>query len=304
MLTVVASPCLAPDLDRAREVPCIAQRLDDVCRFVDEHLDRSLPTPHVAPAALHGAMRSAVFPGGKRLRATLVVLVAEACAGPRARSELVGRFAAAIELVHCASLVHDDLPAFDDAPTRRGRPSCHAAFGEPTAILAGDALLALAFDTLARTTTKSSRALRLVQLLGEAVGSRRGIIGGQALEQQATVDLHDYHARKTAALFRAAAAGAALAVGHPQEVSRWSRFGELVGLALQLHDDLADCTGDPATLGKPVGQDAALGRPNAAIAFSPEAVGRELTAMQYQITALLGPPSSATLALRVLAGCA
>lgn len=125
-----------------------------------------------------------------------------------------------------------------------------------------------------------------------------------SLEQQATVDLPDYHARKTAALFRAAAAGAALAVGHPQDVPRWSRFGELVGLALQLHDDLADCKGDPVALGKRVGQDAALGRPNAAMALSPETVGRELAAMRYQMTALLGPPSSATLALQMLARCA
>src|SRR5205823_899715 len=134
-----------------------------------------------------------------------------------------GRMAAAVELVHCASLVHDDLPAFDNAETRRGLPSCHAAFGEPTAILVGDGLLTLAFEALVTAPLeKAVTAMRMSRLLADAAGSRRGIIGGQGLELQTNPDLDAYHSLKTSSLFRAAAAGGALAAGHEDDVPRWS----------------------------------------------------------------------------------
>jgi geranylgeranyl diphosphate synthase, type II len=243
-------------------------RIEEARRFAESWIERVMPPVHASPARLHHAMRDAVIPGGKRVRPMLVALVAEACTGASPQRELVGRFAAAVELVHCASLVHDDLPAFDDAPARRGRPTCHAAWGEPAAILVGDALLALAFEVLGGGREDVRAALRLVGLLAECTGSRHGIIGGQALELEPAAPVREYHVRKTASLFRAAAAGAAIAVGEPGEVLRWARFGSLVGEVLQLRDDLDDTGGDAPSLGKPAGRDLALGRPNAVLASS------------------------------------
>ena len=278
--------------------------------FIEEWLARSLPPVGDPPTRLHLAMREAVLLGGKRTRPLLVMLVAESY-GELRHPELVGRMAAAVELVHCASLVHDDLPAFDDADTRRGRPSCHAAFGEPTAILVGDALLTLAFETLAGSPlAQAVAALRMTRLLAEATGSRAGIIGGQGLELQTNVDVLAYHAQKTSALFRAAAAGGAIASGtasddlreQESEIARWSRFGELLGHALQLRDDIDDCTGTAEAIGKPVGQDAALGRPNAVASSSVSEVRCLLHHMVTEATALLGAPTPHNATLRSLIG--
>jgi geranylgeranyl diphosphate synthase type II len=203
-----------------------------------------------------------------------------------------------VELVHCASLVHDDLPAFDNAAERRGKPSCHAMFGEPTGILVGDALLTLAFETLAGGPLESAeRSVRMIRLLADATGSRSGIIGGQGLELQTSVDLDAYHNQKTAALFRAAAAGGAIAVGRYDEAARWERFGMLCGRALQLRDDLDDCVANAELLGKPTGQDALYGRPNAVDRFGVETVQRILDQTVEEATALLGLPSDENAAL-------
>jgi len=272
-------------------------RIDAARRFVENWIEDVLPSRSEAPRVLHHAMWDAVMPGGKRVRPLLVVLVAEACGGDRPHRELVGRLAAAVELVHCASLVHDDLPAFDDAATRRGRPTCHAEYGEARAILAGDALLTLAFEVLARTTENPRGALRLVQILAEHTGSARGIIGGQAIEIEPVVaTLEEYHARKTATLFRVAAGGAAIAAGQEGEQLRFARFGQLVGEVLQLRDDLDDCLGSIEETGKPVGRDAALARPNAALASSPDVVIGKLRATVDAAKQLLDDsPASAPL---------
>lgn len=256
--------------------------------FVEEWLDRLLPVPGMPPARLHVAMRDAVVPGGKRARPLLSCLVAERCGD--GGSELTGRMAAAVELVHCASLVHDDLPAFDDAAERRGRPSCHALFGEPTGILVGDALLTLAFEALGGAPlAQAERALRLIRLLADATGSRSGIIGGQGLELQTNVDVDAYHQQKTSALFRAAAAGGALAAGADDAaVAHWGRFGELCGRALQLRDDLDDCLATAEEIGKPIGQDAANGRPNAVDRFGVDEVRRVLDEVVAEARALVG----------------
>lgn len=210
------------------------------------------------PPRLAEAVRHAVFPRGARIRPRLTLAVAEACGGddPAAADAA----AAAIELLHCASLVHDDLPCFDDAATRRGKPSVHRAFGEPLAVLAGDALIVLAFQTLARGAVQApDRLAALVMTLGQAVGSPSGIVAGQAWEcEPEGTELAAYHRAKTGALFAGASlAGAAAAGADP---APWRALGELLGLAFQAADDIRDAAGDPDELGKPVGRDEALGR--------------------------------------------
>jgi geranylgeranyl diphosphate synthase type II len=208
------------------------------------------------PARLAAAMHDAVFPGGHRLRPQLALLVARACGDPDPAS--ADAAAAAVELIHCASLVHDDLPCFDDADVRRGRPSVHKVWGEPLALLAGDALIVLAFDVLARWAP--ARVAPLVLELATAAGGARGIAAGQAWETERAVDVLEYHRAKTASLFEAAAAMGALAAG--ADPGPWRRAGDLLGRAYQAADDIADAVGEQASLGKPTGRDALLGRPS------------------------------------------
>ncbi|MEQ8585731.1 MAG: polyprenyl synthetase family protein [Thalassobaculaceae bacterium] len=214
-----------------------------------------------APAGLSAAIRYAVFPAGHRIRPRIALGVARACGDDR--PGLSGGAAAAIELLHCASLVHDDLPAFDDASTRRGKPSVHRAFGEPLAVLTGDALIVMAFETLARAAAESPDRLgTLVATLGRAVGTPSGICAGQAWECETNVDLSAYQRAKTGALFAGAAAAGAGAAGHNDPA--WLDFGAGLGEAYQVADDICDLTADPEQIGKPTGQDRAHARPNAA----------------------------------------
>ena len=214
------------------------------------------------PPRLGAALRHAVFPRGARIRPRLCLAVAAACGDddPTAADAA----AAAVELLHCASLVHDDLPCFDDAPTRRGKPSVHRAFGEPLAVLAGDALIVLAFETLARGTARvPDRLAALVMVVGRAVGAPNGIAAGQAWECEPAADLAEYHRAKTGALFAGATlAGAAAAGADP---APWRELGERLGEAYQVADDIRDAAGDPDELGKPVGRDLDLGRQSAVL---------------------------------------
>ncbi len=220
--------------------------------------------PH-APPRLLAAMRHAVFPGGARIRPQLCLAVAAACGEDSpALSEAA---AVAIELLHCASLAHDDLPCFDDADLRRGQPTVHKAWGEPLALLAGDALIVAAFEALADAATRCTpqQAARLPALLAtvaRATGAREGIVGGQAWECEPRVDLGRYQQAKTGALFVASTCAGALAAGRPAEP--WRRLGECLGEAYQVADDIRDVLGDALLLGKPVGQDAHHQRPSAA----------------------------------------
>jgi geranylgeranyl diphosphate synthase type II len=168
--------------------------------------------------------------------------------------------AVALELLHCASLVHDDLPAFDGAELRRGRPAVHRVFGEAIAILAGDALIVGAFDVAARAPAHV--AGELVALLARASGTPIGMAAGQAWESEPSVDLERYHRAKTASLFEAATRAGALAKGYDPEP--WAALGRDIGDAYQVADDILDATARPEVLGKPTGQDEALGRPSAA----------------------------------------
>ena len=213
------------------------------------------------PPRLAAAMRHSVFPGGARIRPQLCLAVAAACGEDDAAS--ADAAAAAIELLHCASLVHDDLPCFDDAPIRRGKPSVHAAFGERLAVLTGDALIVLAFQTLAQgVSAHPHRLAALIATIARGVGMPAGICAGQAWECEPRVALADYHRAKTGALFAAATVAGALAAG--AEPAPWRSLGERLGEAYQVADDLRDASGDSDELGKPVGRDAALGRPSAA----------------------------------------
>jgi geranylgeranyl diphosphate synthase type II len=213
------------------------------------------------PPRLAAAMAHAVFPGGARVRPTLVLAVAAAC-GDDDPVQSDGA-AAAIELLHCASLVHDDLPCFDDAAVRRGRPSVHAAFDPRIAVLAGDALIVQAFDAIVRSSGDDLSRLRaLLGIVSEGVGMPFGIAAGQAWECESQQSLSDCQAAKTGALFAAATMAGAAAAGRPAEP--WRLVGQRLGRAYQVADDLRDVICDAATTGKPAGRDAALGRPSMA----------------------------------------
>jgi geranylgeranyl diphosphate synthase, type II len=217
--------------------------------------------PPAAPRQLAAALEYATFPGGARIRPRLCLAVAAACGD--GDPALADAAAVAIELLHCASLVHDDLPCFDDAGTRRGKPSVHRAFGEPLAILAGDALIVLAFETLARGAVKAPERLPgLISIVARAAGTPSGIVAGQAWESEPKPDLAAYHQAKTASLFAAATLCGAYAAGLAH--APWRRLGELLGEAYQVGDDLRDVVSSAAELGKPVGRDEALLRPSAA----------------------------------------
>jgi geranylgeranyl diphosphate synthase type II len=213
-----------------------------------------------SPPRLAEAVRHAVFPGGARVRPRLCLAIAKACSNDDPR--LAEATATAVELLHCASLVHDDMPCFDGSPLRRGKPSVHAAFGQPLALLTGDALIVQAFQTLALAASASpGRLATVIRVIGSGVGMPGGIVAGQAWECEPKVPLRVYQRAKTGGLFRAATMGGAAAAGADPE--QWRRLGDLIGEAYQVADDLLDANGDPEVMGKPAGCDAALGRPNA-----------------------------------------
>lgn len=213
-----------------------------------------------APKRLAEALEYATMPGGARIRPTILLSVAKACGDDK--PGLSNAAAAALELIHCASLVHDDLPCFDDAEFRRGKPSVHRAYSEPLAVLTGDSLIILAFETLARASSIDPvRSAQMILSLARCTGVPNGICAGQGWESEPQIDLRAYHRSKTAALFVAATEMGAIAAGHDAEP--WYDLGALIGEAFQVADDLRDALLDDKTLGKPAGQDDLHGRPNA-----------------------------------------
>ena len=226
---------------------------------VNAALDALLPPETERPVKLHKAMRYSIFAGGKRLRPALCIAACEACGGT---AEQAITAACALELLHTYTLIHDDLPAMDDDTLRRGRPTCHIAFDEATAILAGDALLTLAFEVLAGQPKGGALALELARASGS-----RGVIGGQAEDIDAegkTPDaaLVEYiHRNKTAALIRAACVMGGICAGADFAVlKKLARFGENAGLAFQLADDLLDESATVEELGKDIGSDKERGK--------------------------------------------
>ena len=229
---------------------------------LDKYLDATLPAATTHPAHLHEAMRYAVLGEGKRIRPTLVYAGGLAVG---ANQETLDAPACAIEFIHAYSLIHDDLPAMDDDDLRRGKPSCHCAFGEATAILAGDALQSLAFQVLANNTTTGatdSTRLKMIKTLALASGSR-GMAGGQAIDLAATgqlqniADLEDMHIHKTGALIRASLVLGALNGTNTDsaQLEKLDHYAKCIGLAFQIRDDILDVEGEASTLGKNPGVD-------------------------------------------------
>jgi geranylgeranyl diphosphate synthase type II len=247
------------------------------------------------PPRLAKAMGHAVFPRGARVRPRLCLAVAGACGEDD--QDATDAAVAAIELLHCASLVHDDLPCFDNADTRRGRPSVHRAFGEPLAVLAGDALIVLAFQTIARGGAASPRRLgTLLEVVGAAVGAPAGIAAGQAWECEpaGSVDLGHYQRSKTGILFAAAAMAGAESAGADGEP--WRLVGARLGEAYQVADDIRDVAAEPEEMGKPAGRDLALGRPSAALSYGVMGAVARLEALAAEAMAAVPPcPGAADL---------
>jgi farnesyl diphosphate synthase len=262
----------------------------------DAVLARVLPSETQPPEELHRAMRYAVLGGGKRLRPLLVYASGSALGAAPERLDAAG---AAVEIIHAYSLVHDDLPAMDDDALRRGRPTCHVAFGEATAILAGDALQALAFEVLAADALLAQSPALLVRMLhalAAACGSH-GMAGGQAFDLAAVghaldvAGLERMHVHKTGALIRASVRLGALAAGcsDARVLEALERYGHNIGLAFQVRDDILDVEGNSETLGKTAGKDAANAKPTYPAILGMDAARAELGRLtQAAIDALAG----------------
>jgi geranylgeranyl diphosphate synthase type II len=246
------------------EPKTILDVLRERAEAVSRALDRILTPPDEAGRDVYEAMRYSALGGGKKMRPALVLLAAEACGGS---AEEATAAACAVEMVHTYSLIHDDLPAMDNDDLRHGKPSCHKAFGEAMAILAGDGLLTEAFAVLATRVADAAKARRLAAELAAAAGAT-GMVGGQAAdlkaERERSADerlLGVIHRRKTARMIEAAAAMGAISAGASEHLERTLRnYGGHLGLAFQIADDILDAEATTATLGKTAGKDAAAGK--------------------------------------------
>ena len=234
---------------------------EDDLQLVDAALQRLLPTLETPPKSIHEAMRYSVFAGGKRIRPILCLESARIFASSVEAALYPG---CAIEFVHTYSLIHDDLPALDNDDLRRGKPTCHKKFGEAIAILAGDALLTLAFETIGATPVDSVLRVKMLTEVAKSAGTVNGMVGGQVADLEAEgkgagPEMLEYiHRAKTAALIRASVAAGAICAGAGEEdVARLLHFGETIGWAFQVTDDILDVEESSAALGKTAGKDIA-----------------------------------------------
>ena len=287
--------------DLTPQLLALSSRADDV-------LARVLPPEDQPPVELHRAMRYAVLGGGKRLRPLLVYAAGTTLGAPLDRLDAA---AAAVEIIHAYSLVHDDLPAMDDDSLRRGRPTCHVVFGEAMAILAGDALQALAFDVLAHDATLDVDAgtrVAMLRALAIACGSH-GMAGGQAFDLAAVgtklsaAELERMHVHKTGALIRASVRLGALAAGCRDEatLAALERYGLAVGLAFQIRDDLLDIEAGTEQLGKTAGKDVAASKPTYPAILGVDASRGELAALTATALGAVESLGAPAMALRDLA---
>ncbi|NBB92883.1 MAG: geranylgeranyl pyrophosphate synthase [Gammaproteobacteria bacterium] len=272
----------------------------DVIERVERCLEETIESNRgpFCPPGLDQAIQYAVFPGGARIRPKICLAVADACGEDH--PEISDAAAASIELLHCASLVHDDLPCFDDSPLRRGRPSVHHAFGERLAVLTGDALIVLAFQALTRAASRAPERLpQLIEIIARSVGMHSGIVAGQAWECEPEVNLADYQQLKTGSLFAAATAAGAAAAG--VDPKPWRALGENIGSAYQVVDDILDVAGDAEQLGKPIGQDEARGHPSSVREMGLNGARRHFESVMAGIVEKIPPcPGRARLKARVM----
>ncbi len=275
---------------------------------MERALSARLPEPSAVPARLHEAMRYSVLGGGKRIRPALLFATARTVG---LSEDTVEAAACAVEMMHVYSLVHDDLPAMDDDDLRRGRPTCHKAFDEATALLVGDGLQPLAFQLLATDPTLPTSPairLRLIDMLAQAVGTF-GMAGGQAIDlavQGMRLDIaqvEDMHARKTGALIRASVLMAAECAPplDPNHYAALARFASAVGLAFQIQDDLLDVTGDVSTLGKATGADSERAKPTHPAIIGIPASQQRVRLLHNQAIHALAPFGERASSLRSLA---
>jgi geranylgeranyl diphosphate synthase type II len=280
--------------------------LKEGAALADRALEELLPGTEIVPASIHGAMRHSVFAGGKRLRPVLAMQAGITIAGSLPRG--IARLGAALEMLHTYSLIHDDLPALDNDDLRRGKPTCHKAFGEAIAILAGDALQTRAFEVLAGLEAPPAATVQIIGLIANAVGTVEGMIGGQVLDIESehhkpTPQLvNAIHRAKTGALIRVSVvAGGVYGGATPEDVTRLTLFGSKAGLAFQIVDDVLDMTVDSAQLGKTAGKDQATEKATWPAVYGIEQSQRDAARLIKEAFVALEPYGSRADGLKALA---
>ena len=280
--------------------------INEGAAMTDRALEAVLPAVTVVPASIHGAMRHSTFAGGKRLRPVLAYQSAVAVAGVVPAG--IERLGAALEMLHTYSLIHDDLPALDNDDLRRGKPTCHIAFGEAIAILAGDALQTQAYEILAGLNAPPAATVEIIRLIAQATGTVDGMIGGQVLDIESehlkpTAELVEaIHRAKTGALIRVSVvAGGVFAGAGADEVTRLDTFGRKAGLAFQIVDDVLDLTVDSAHLGKTAGKDQATEKATWPAVFGIEQSRRDATRLIEEAFAALEPYGARADGLKAIA---
>jgi geranylgeranyl diphosphate synthase type II len=280
--------------------------IQEGAELTDRALEELLPSADTVPASIHGAMRHSTFAGGKRLRPVLAMQAAVTIAGELPRG--IERLGAAIEMLHTYSLIHDDLPALDNDDLRRGKPTCHVAFGEAIAILAGDALQTQAYEALAGLDAPPAAVVKIIGLIAQATGTVEGMIGGQVLDLESehlkpTPELvNAIHRAKTGALIRVSVvAGGVYAGATTEDAARLDLFGRKAGLAFQIVDDVLDMTEDSAHLGKTAGKDLATEKATWPAVFGIEQSRRDADQLIEEAFAILAPYGSRADGLKAVA---
>jgi geranylgeranyl diphosphate synthase, type II len=289
--------------EMAADVKSLIQEGADL---TDRALELLIPSADTLPASIHGAMRHSVFAGGKRLRPVLVMQAGFTIAGSLPKR--IEQLGAAIEMLHTYSLIHDDLPALDNDDLRRGKPTCHVAFGEAIAILAGDALQTRAFEVLSGLACPAPATVKIINLIANAVGTIDGMIGGQVFDIESehlkpTPELVEaIHRAKTGALIRVSVvAGGVYAGAAEDDVARLDRFGRKAGLAFQIVDDVLDMTVDSEHLGKTAGKDQATEKATWPAVYGIEQSRRDAAQLIDEAFAALDPYGSRADGLKAVA---
>jgi len=284
----------------------LKQVLEEGRKAADAALERLLPPATQHPTSIHQAMRHSVFAGGKRLRPILCMEAGRMVAGTLPAG--IDRLGAALEMLHTYSLIHDDLPALDNDDLRRGRPTCHKAFGEATAILAGDALQTQAYEVLAQIPCPADARVAIIGEVAHATGTIDGMIGGQVVDLEAEhkkpdlATLEYIHRSKTAALITASAVSGGIYAGAgPAQIARLRAYGQAIGLAFQIVDDVLDVTQTSAQLGKTAGKDTAAEKTTYPALFGVEESLRKADALIDKACAELDPFGTSAAVLRDLA---